>query len=73
MAASKDSLESRLLRIDIPGLGVGCLMLDCSFERTSGKVLGMNRTIRVMVWVSSWVVAIVGEFAALVKYAETDV
>jgi hypothetical protein len=40
---------------------VGWRMLDCSFERTSGKGLGMKRVVRVIVWVSEWVVAIIAE------------
>ena len=36
-------------------------MLDCSFARTSLKGLGMKRVMRVMVWDSSCVVAIVAE------------
>jgi hypothetical protein len=50
------------LVIEAPGLGVGCFMLDCSFERTWLKGLGMNRVMRVTVWVSEWVVAIAGGF-----------
>jgi hypothetical protein len=61
VAASKDSLESMWSRIESPGSWVGFLMLDCSFARTSLKGLGMKRVMRVMVWDSSCVVAIVAE------------
>jgi hypothetical protein len=53
----------------MPGLGVGWRMLDCSFERTSGKGLGMKRVILVMVWDSSCVVAIIAEDSFLVVFS----
>lgn len=73
VAASNDSLESRFSRIDMPGFGVGCLILDWSLERTSWKGLGMKRVIRVMVWDSSCVVAIAEVVSAvLIKDTEED-